>query len=584
MLIVHFLVASKDARYRDLKEKRLFIDSILHKYPTPSIIVSTFERKDENGIIKDYYEIIDGLQRLNAIVSFANNEFGVMIDNKEYYFDMLCDTFTNAEMLRGNLQPKEPKLDFNACVSFSSAEIPVIITEQREDRDRKIEQIFGRINSSGRKLSAHDIRQASSVGEFSDLVRRIATTCRGDYTYSDEINLCDMPKISLGGKGLNYGISPDDTFWRKHDIIPYSRFRQSKDEEIIASAMTTLLLGDNLKINADRLDDLYRPGNKYYDKIEEAVSKFGKTELEELAKDVIDQINNIFESVHSDFTSYLYPRRAASAKDLGFVALFCALFQLDCESYEIEDYEQIANLLRDNYQSTFCVLEQSSQHDSKIKVKNLLYSVLKNAMVKRENRKKTETEKKLEELLSLSPVEMQMVEFKIGITYFENKTINQEELGRIWKTLVAMANTNCEGDSTGYVIVGVADNPVSCKNWIKVYNETPLNYGSHKIVGITKEAVSLALSVDQYERLIGDLIKRSPISNELKSYVLSNYEIVNFRDKVLLILPSTKQESTSYCDGKYYVREGSKTKHVPEKDQQSTHSGGTARTKGLNVF
>lgn len=35
----------------------------------------------------------------------------------------------------------------------------MILTTQKGNRDEKIERIFERINSSGRKLSAHDIRQ-----------------------------------------------------------------------------------------------------------------------------------------------------------------------------------------------------------------------------------------------------------------------------------------------------------------------------------------------------------------------------------------------------------------------------------------
>ena len=65
-----------------MEEKQLFIDSIINKYPTPSIILSTYEGKDKFGNTKIFYEIIDGLQRLNAIVSFVNNEFGVIYEGK----------------------------------------------------------------------------------------------------------------------------------------------------------------------------------------------------------------------------------------------------------------------------------------------------------------------------------------------------------------------------------------------------------------------------------------------------------------------------------------------------------------------
>ena len=59
-----------------------------------------------------------------------------------------------------------------------------------------------------------------------------------DDIYYDEVNLADMPKISLKSEGLDYAIDPDDTFWRRHDIISFPNFRQSKDEEVMISLIT----------------------------------------------------------------------------------------------------------------------------------------------------------------------------------------------------------------------------------------------------------------------------------------------------------------------------------------------------------
>lgn len=549
-----------------LEEKRLFIDSIINKYPTPSIIVSHYEKPGEDEKIKDYYEIIDGLQRLNAIVSFVNGEFGIFVDGVEYFFDMGYIPTCVTRMATGKAHQKEPKLDGVTSQDFSFAEIPVILTSQREDRDDKIEKIFQRINSSGRKLSAHDIRQASSAGEFPDLIRRISTNCRGDFTYYDEVNLCDMPKISLRSKGLEYGVDPNDTFWRKHDIISFDRFRQSKDEEVIASAMAIVLLGKDFHINADNLDQLYRPDTEKYGKVTKLVEQLGKDNLEMYAKDVISQIDSIFESVDSTFTDYLYPRKNSGAKDLGFIVLFCTLYQLNRESFVIEDSKKIATLLREYFCSTLGLLLENSDHKNRVKAMDVLYSLLRQNMVKRMPRNKTSDEKLIETLLSLSAIETQMVEFKIGLTYFENGELNNHEIEKIWQTLVAMSNTDYKKQPDGYVIVGVANNNVSCENWRNVYKEVPLTYGSHKVVGITKEATTHFFDEDHYEQRVKELIKNSLMSEPLKEYVLANYRLVNFHDKTLLLLPATKQDTSSYYDNKFYVREGTSTVHKSEKD------------------
>jgi uncharacterized protein with ParB-like and HNH nuclease domain len=52
-----------------LEEKQKLIESILKRYPIPAILIA--ERDAQPGT----YEIIDGLQRLNSIVSFIETSF-----------------------------------------------------------------------------------------------------------------------------------------------------------------------------------------------------------------------------------------------------------------------------------------------------------------------------------------------------------------------------------------------------------------------------------------------------------------------------------------------------------------------------
>lgn len=549
-----------------LEEKRLFIDSIINKYPTPSIIVSYYEIKDKSGNMIDCYEIIDGLQRLNAIVSFVTNEFGIMIDKKEYFYDMQFTPTALTKRLKGELFQKDFVLPFDICQDFSGSEIPVILTTQRENRNEKIEQIFSRINSSGRKLSAHDLRQASSLGEFPDLVRRVSTNIRGDFTYYDEVNLCDMPQISLSSPGLNYGVDPKTTFWREHDIIPFNNFRQSKDEEVIASALAVVLLGQNFRINADSLNSLYLPNTKNYTLITDIINKIGKDNIEQYSKDVINQINDIFDSVNSNFTDYLYPKKDASGKDISFIMLFCTIYKLNREAYFINDYCLAAKTLKKHFNSTFDIISKNSKHNKRIEVMEVLYNSLKSVMEHKLPRKRNNDDRLLEKLLSLSNIESQMIEFKIGISYFENGEVNEKEIVKICKTIVAMSNTNCDHQDKGYIIIGIANNRQSCNNWKEKYKEMPLSYGNHKIVGITKEATTHFIDVDCYERKFGDLIKNKPITASLKTYVLSNFRTVDFKEKILLVIPVVKQDEICYYNNEFYIREGSKTVHIKEKD------------------
>ncbi|MEG3932173.1 MULTISPECIES: DUF262 domain-containing protein [unclassified Microcoleus] len=68
-------------------EKACLIESLLLNYPIPLILLGKF--KSSEG--EDIYEIIDGMQRLNAIFSFIENQFTV----HEKYFDLTKHPFAN---------------------------------------------------------------------------------------------------------------------------------------------------------------------------------------------------------------------------------------------------------------------------------------------------------------------------------------------------------------------------------------------------------------------------------------------------------------------------------------------------------
>ena len=60
-----------------VEEKQKLIDSILSDYPLPLILLAEKERGS--------YEIIDGMQRLNAIFTFIETSYPL---NKGEYFDL----------------------------------------------------------------------------------------------------------------------------------------------------------------------------------------------------------------------------------------------------------------------------------------------------------------------------------------------------------------------------------------------------------------------------------------------------------------------------------------------------------------
>ena len=184
-----------------IEEKQQFINSILMDYPVPLFLLATSS--------EGKYEIIDGMQRLNAIFSFIKGEFWVEYDGVRGYFDLQTMAETKELLDNNKLTQNVPLLDRGICSRFVNYQLPLSITSFD---DRHIEEIFRRINATGRQLSAQDLRQAGTVHPFSDLVRKISTSIRRDSSPSDILLLSQMEEISLSNRNLPYGINLNNTF------------------------------------------------------------------------------------------------------------------------------------------------------------------------------------------------------------------------------------------------------------------------------------------------------------------------------------------------------------------------------------
>lgn len=531
-----------------LKEKKLFIDSIVNKFPTPSIILV---RCIDPKTSKEWYEIIDGLQRLNAIVSFVNGEFSIPYDGKQLYFDPQFIPTTHRMAIEGKLpqHDKSVLLPLGICNDIADFELPIVLTSQGAD---KVEQIFSRINSYGRKLSKHDLRQSCSTGKLPDLVRRISADIRGDGTYQDILLLQEMPFISLNNDDMGYGIDTNTVFWRKHDIIPFSNMRQSKDEEIVASLLGKILYGDSFTISSYNLDKMYNSDD---------MEDLNTDQHQNTFKIIIGQINDIFDTVNSNFSQYLFKRKNAPNKDIAFEILFMALYRLYVEGYVVEDFELVCKKLLETKDTVFSSLENKKRitHENRKNYTEALYNALKNSFVKHTVRESTEYEELLKKLLSLSKIESQLVEFKIGVTDLETGEFNPKVINKIAKTLAAMSNTITSDDVKGYLIIGIADNDLSYSNWKKRYKIVGNTYGNHIITGVLQEAINNSKSLDNYYKMICDALKIEPLNDHLREHILSNCKTISFMDKDLIIFSVSKQEVPSTYNDKVFIREGNST-------------------------
>lgn len=250
-----------------LEEKQKLVKSIIKKYPIPAILLA--EQADKPGS----YEIIDGLQRLHAIVSFIETAFPTL-DSR--YFDVkhfptakaYLDETKFEDNSGGNcITPKEVStiLDYSLALSV-----------MRNATEAEINDVFDRINTYGHRLSDQERRQAGVQNAFSTMVREIASTLRGDVS-SEVLPLFSMPSISIDLPKSKHGyeVQADEVFWVRQGILRSTDLRDSMDEQCIAD-IAACVVGNNLiERSKDALDAIYDDKNTESGRILAALEVYG---------------------------------------------------------------------------------------------------------------------------------------------------------------------------------------------------------------------------------------------------------------------------------------------------------------------
>jgi hypothetical protein len=117
---------------KGLIKQRSFIDSILHNYPIPAIILN---RLDDG--VRERWQIYDGRHRIETLRRFMNDDFSLKLEDREVYYSELC---------------LSDKRRFNEC------NIPTIIVDAATSA--QLAEVFMRLNA-GRALSQADYCHAN---------------------------------------------------------------------------------------------------------------------------------------------------------------------------------------------------------------------------------------------------------------------------------------------------------------------------------------------------------------------------------------------------------------------------------------
>ena len=540
-----------------MEEKQGFIDSISQGFPVPIVLLAESASREPSTL-----EIIDGMQRLNAIVSFIENDFSV----NGAYFDLNTMAVTKELIDGGALTQRQPMLDRSVCVRIASYSLPMSVFEFTDAE--AVDEVFRRINSGGRKLSRQELRTAGATGHFATAVRRIAAQVRGDDSYSDTLPLNAMASVSITNRDLPYGIPVESIFWVHQNILTKEQVRESRDEEIVADILAYMVLPQPPSSRSELFDEYYGIRDD-----DAALKRFSEIELSVQKRSVdftiadftrtLDAFRIVVGEAGQTFGRLLFeqqPARAPRYFQVVFLAFYTLLVR---EGLAVVDSPKLIS--RMTGQASHLSVPEGGRWggEDRHTAIQAAAGVYREAFAKAAQSDPAQIHwiTRIENLLSQSLTEQSLFDFKQGFIRLDaSRAFDEQSFEKILQTCAAIAN-NRKG-CRGYVLVGVCDKAETAVRVKQVFGIEPRTIFSFLITGVDHEAAALGKNADQMFQMIIDKISRSPLSSPLKEYVARNLKPIRYFDKTIYVFEAEGQEDPSSFGDKYYDRRGAQLDEV----------------------
>ena len=536
-----------------LEEKQRLIESIVKRYPIPAILIA--ERKSSDG-----YEIIDGLQRLHAIVSFIETGFATLDGN---FFDVKHFPTAKANADAGlfsiaNTQNWISQKDVSTVLDYTLS-----LSVMRNATDDEVNDVFGRINTYGHRLSDQERRQAGVENEFSQMVRLIACTVRGDAS-ADVLPLNSMPAISIDLPTVKHGyeVKAEEVVWVEHGVLRSTDLRDSMDEQCIADIAACIVGGQLVERSKDALDAIYGSTTTESERVNNALEVYGADKFAQEFKFCLDQILTVCNTDgHAKLRNIIFTKSTTNAFPALFAIILIAFHELIVkDGMVISDKSAVKKALTglynriDTSRGATSPAERRKNIDT---VKGLIVSGFVKADVDKMiygNHAIVD----IESTIRRSEIELSDYELKQGMLMLSNdRKVDDALLEKAFKTLCAIANNGPQ--RAGKMLIGVTDKEGDAVKIKQLDGIEPKKVGKRYVVGVVRETKVLGLSVEDYYTKWKDAVKKSPLSLAFRDSILSHIDYNSFYGLGVIVFTVPPQKELSYYGDEVYWRNGDST-------------------------
>lgn len=540
-------------------EKERLIDSVAKNLPIPLILLAEY---GDSG--KSQFEIIDGLQRLNAIFSFLENEYSF----GGRYFDLETLADTKYQRDAGQLRQKAPVLDRETCLAIVNYQLPV--STYRSATEESVDEVFRRINSSGRKLSLQEIRQAGVTSDLAHLVRRLSAAIRGDATLTDLLPLREMPKISITSRDLEYGIPAEEIFWVRNGILERDAVRESRDEELVLDLLLDITL-DPVPVtgSAYRNSAYGRDSNATTSEgvVASRLNILGVDEVEHRFLYTLDLMKRLIGSSGETWASWVITQQNPRSIPRYFQAVFVSIYELlFLENLEVENFDGLNSELHHFWDRDITIpggggnwgANRKRPLFDSVKAHFRPFFASRNDPLAKRIR---ETATEFEVQLQMAITERNLFELKQGFLRLEQGgSFDDDAFEKMLRTASAMANSG--PDACGHIFIGVADVEKDAMRVAEVHGVEPLEVGNFFVTGTRHEITRIGRSADQHLRWVVERIKNSKLDSRFATELAGSVNVFEYKGYLIWSLePRGGSEPVSWNDS-FFAREGNSTLEV----------------------
>lgn len=543
-----------------VEEKERLVDSVQKDLPIPLILLAEYAGEDSS-----HYEIIDGLQRLDAVFSFIENRYAVGGE----FFDL--ETLGDTKYLRDQqkLAQREPVMARQTCIDIVNYQFPV--STYRSASHSAIDEVFRRINSAGRKLSLQEIRQAGVTSRLSRLVRRISSEIRGDATVSDVLPLSEMPKISITNKDLDYGISDHDIFWIKNNILDRDSVRESRDEELILDLLMDVILQPVATTGSEYRNAAYgREGFSTATSegtIEARIQLLGEQSVHDGFFLAFDVMRSVVAHSGQPWAQWTITQQNPRGIPRYFHAIFVPIYELIVgEDLEVADMAKLTGQLKGFWDKDLSVPAGGGVWGANRKrplfdaVKSQLRPQFK-LVADPSQRRADEAASQFEATLQMALTEAALFELKQGFCSLSAPyQFDDAAFEKVLRTASAMANEGT--DRVGRIFFGVADDEEDAKRVELMHRVEPISVGKFFVTGTGHEMPLLHKSIDEMLRWLVDRVKRSKLNSAFATELASTLVPFEYKGRVIWSFKASAMSGPVEWDNGFYRRVGNSTEKV----------------------